>query len=158
MAVASAGPYAINVHLALLSDNHTNTSSLNFYNADALPDAQPTVSKHWWHSKQVNRKYQTPPPVWCCPWWVSLSISCSGKLCCHLLSHFEYTPFSHRLFLAVTRKSVVIHKTESIKRMTTPPEENPAMALGTHAHTHTHPIYGPLSRTTRYQKGKTNLD
>ena len=28
------------------TDNHTNTSSLNFYRPDALPDAQPTVSKH----------------------------------------------------------------------------------------------------------------
>ena len=30
-----------------------------------------------------------------------------------------------------------------------------------HTYTHTHPFYGPLSRTTRvsqYQKGKTNLD
>jgi len=27
-------------------DNHTNTSSLNFYRPNALPDAQPTVSKH----------------------------------------------------------------------------------------------------------------
>ena len=27
----------------------------------------------------------------------------------------------------------------------------------THTHTHTHPFNGPLSRTTRYQKGKTNL-
>jgi len=26
--------------------NHANTSSLNFYRPDALPDAQPTVSKH----------------------------------------------------------------------------------------------------------------
>ena len=26
---------------------HTNTSSLNFCSPDALPDAQPTVSKHW---------------------------------------------------------------------------------------------------------------
>ena len=43
-AVASAGPYAIctSVH----TDNHTNTPSLNFYKPDALPDAQPTVSKH----------------------------------------------------------------------------------------------------------------
>ena len=45
MAVASAGPYANNLHLA--ADNHTNTSSLNFYKPDALPDAQPTVSKLW---------------------------------------------------------------------------------------------------------------
>jgi len=28
------------------TDNHANTSSLNFYRPDALPDAQPTVSKH----------------------------------------------------------------------------------------------------------------
>jgi len=47
MAVASAGPYANNLHLAALqTDNHTNTPSLSFYRPDALPDAQPTVSKH----------------------------------------------------------------------------------------------------------------
>jgi len=43
MAVASAGPYANNLHLT--PDNHTNTSSLNFYRPDAFPDAQPTVTK-----------------------------------------------------------------------------------------------------------------
>jgi len=31
---------------SLKTDNNTNTSSLNFYRLDALPDAQPTVSKH----------------------------------------------------------------------------------------------------------------
>ena len=31
---------------SLHTDNNTNTSSLNFYRLDALPDAQPTVSKH----------------------------------------------------------------------------------------------------------------
>jgi len=30
----------------LQTDNHTNTSSLNFYRPDALPDAHPIVSKH----------------------------------------------------------------------------------------------------------------
>jgi len=30
----------------LQTDNCTNTPSLNFYRPDALPDAQPTVSKH----------------------------------------------------------------------------------------------------------------
>ena len=36
---------------SLQTDNHINTSLLNFYRPDALPDAQPTVSKHWrhWH-------------------------------------------------------------------------------------------------------------
>jgi len=40
--IASPGPYANNLHLT----TDTNTSSLNFYTLDALPDAQPTVSKH----------------------------------------------------------------------------------------------------------------
>ena len=29
------------------TDNHISTSSLNFYRPDALPDAQPTASKHY---------------------------------------------------------------------------------------------------------------
>jgi len=38
------------------TDNHTNTSSLIFYRPDALPDAQPTVWKHWRHSdKHLNQ-------------------------------------------------------------------------------------------------------
>jgi len=32
---------------SLQADNHASTSSLNFYRRDALPDARPTVSKHW---------------------------------------------------------------------------------------------------------------
>jgi len=31
---------------SLQMDNHTSTSSLSFYRLDALPDAQPTASKH----------------------------------------------------------------------------------------------------------------
>ena len=31
---------------SLQTDNHINTSSLNFYTPDALPGAQPAVSKH----------------------------------------------------------------------------------------------------------------
>jgi len=31
---------------SLQTDNHTNTSSLNFYGPGALPDAQPTASMH----------------------------------------------------------------------------------------------------------------
>jgi len=31
---------------SLQTDNHTNTPLLNFYRPDAVPDAQPTVSKH----------------------------------------------------------------------------------------------------------------
>ena len=32
---------------SLQPDNHASTSSLSFYRPDALPDAQPAVSKHW---------------------------------------------------------------------------------------------------------------
>jgi len=45
--VASAGPHTNNLCTSLQRDNHTNTSSLSFYRLDALPAAQPTVSKHW---------------------------------------------------------------------------------------------------------------
>ena len=31
----------------LQKDNHTDTSSLNFYRPNALPGIQPTVSMHW---------------------------------------------------------------------------------------------------------------
>jgi len=55
-AVASAGVQLMPLHPQLLdhtqtictllqTDNHTNPSSLHFYRPDALPDAQPTVSK-----------------------------------------------------------------------------------------------------------------
>ena len=32
---------------SLQTDNHNNTSSLNFYRPDAFSDTQPTVSEHW---------------------------------------------------------------------------------------------------------------
>ena len=44
-AVASAGH--VQVCTALQTDNHTSTSPLSFLQVDALPAAQPTVSKHW---------------------------------------------------------------------------------------------------------------
>ena len=41
---------------SLQTDNHASTPPLSFYRPDALPAAQPTVSKHWrqWVSKVVN--------------------------------------------------------------------------------------------------------
>ena len=43
----------------LQKDNHTSTHHSIFYGPDALPDAQPTVSKHWrqtkpWHTQSFN--------------------------------------------------------------------------------------------------------
>ena len=45
MAVASAGPYANNLHLAPDRQPHQHLIT-HFYRPDALPDAQPTVTKH----------------------------------------------------------------------------------------------------------------
>ena len=42
----------------LQTDNHTNTSSLNLYRPDALPDAQPTVSKHWRQTSTFRLKWK----------------------------------------------------------------------------------------------------
>ena len=46
---------------SLQTDNHASTSPLNFYCPDALPDTEPTVSKHWRHTDTpsmafINRK------------------------------------------------------------------------------------------------------
>jgi len=45
-AVASAGPYANSLHLAADRQPHQRLITQFFYRLDALPDAQPTVSKH----------------------------------------------------------------------------------------------------------------
>jgi len=44
--MASAGPYANHMHLAPDRLPYVSTLPLRFYSPDALPDAQPTVSKH----------------------------------------------------------------------------------------------------------------
>jgi len=53
----------------LQTDNHTNDPSLNLYRPDALPDTQPTVSKHWREFiVVVMQEFQTTggssPPCW----------------------------------------------------------------------------------------------
>ena len=50
--MVSSGPLQI-ICTSLQTDNHANTSSLNFYRPDALPDSWPTVSKHW---RQLENK------------------------------------------------------------------------------------------------------
>ena len=44
----------ITICTLLQTDNHTNTSSLNFYTLDALPGAQPTVSELWRRHKHIE--------------------------------------------------------------------------------------------------------
>ena len=58
----------------LQTDNHINTSLLNFCRPDDLPDDQPTVSKHWrqhrWCNKNVtvtNEPGELLPWLW--SWW-----------------------------------------------------------------------------------------
>ena len=45
---------------SLQTDNHASTQPLSFYRPDALPAAQPTVSKHWRHIDciRITRIYQ----------------------------------------------------------------------------------------------------
>jgi len=39
---------------SLQTDNHASTLSVSFYKPDALPDAQPTASKHWRQRSRVD--------------------------------------------------------------------------------------------------------
>ena len=67
-AVASAGPYANNT--SLQTDNHTITPSLTFYRPDALPDAQPTASKHWRQNiSNLNKRCKVCRLSRRCGWW-----------------------------------------------------------------------------------------
>jgi len=43
---------------SLQTDNHTSTPPLSlFYRLDALPTAQPTVSKHWMHKHKIIAEF-----------------------------------------------------------------------------------------------------
>jgi len=63
----------------LQTDNHTNTSPLNFYRPDALPDTQPTVSKQY---KDRNVHYFDYCYYYCdhhyC-WYFCVMVIFSGK-------------------------------------------------------------------------------
>ena len=48
--------YMQTICTSLQTDNHINTSSLNFYWLDALSDAQPTVSRHRMHTTTSANK------------------------------------------------------------------------------------------------------
>jgi len=56
----------------LQTDNHASTSPLSFYRSDALPDTQPTASKHWRQNANYTIKFQfnqVKKKTWCshCP-------------------------------------------------------------------------------------------
>jgi len=48
---------------SLQTDNHASTPQLGFYRPDALPAAQPTVSKHWRNSSSSNNDLQLNGPA-----------------------------------------------------------------------------------------------
>jgi len=55
--VASVGPYANHLHLTARRTRQITTPpphQSNFYRSDALPNAQPTVSKHWMAKSQCR--------------------------------------------------------------------------------------------------------
>jgi len=58
MAVASAGPYANNLHLA---PGRQITTSLNFYMPDALRDTQPTCQSTHTHTHPFNGPFPGLP-------------------------------------------------------------------------------------------------
>jgi len=49
----------------LQADNHASTSPLSLYRPDALPDAQPTASKHWRQFKCYSQKINNHSDTTC---------------------------------------------------------------------------------------------
>ena len=85
MAVASVGLCA-RICTSLQTDNHTNTSSLNFYRLDTLPDAQTTVSKHsrafiWYIVSRWISREQHAASILCC----GSRYEGQRRLICHLM-------------------------------------------------------------------------
>jgi len=86
---------------SLQIDNHTNTSSLNFYRLNALSDAQPMVSKHW---RQLclgilyNSIYDTVliqqlccQKKWTVDWWLNNRLY---LMVCTAMHSDNYSPFA----------------------------------------------------------------
>ena len=72
-AVASAGPYANNLHhLAPNRLPHQHLNTQFFYRQQALPNAKPTVSKHWrhiYHTEASHTHTHLTAPCPGLPWW-----------------------------------------------------------------------------------------
>ena len=104
----------------LQTDNHTNTSSLNFYRPDALPDILRTVSKHWraqcsphsslnrcpqppeWVGIDRHDKYVSKRPCGSC--WLSASERpcLRGSFVMLPGSQFSVTPHTHGFYPSIT--------------------------------------------------------
>jgi len=64
------------IRTSLETDNHTSTSSLNFYRLDALPDAQPTVSKHWRQDLTISADKKLPPLLFIHTPYLTSTLTC----------------------------------------------------------------------------------
>jgi len=62
---------------SILTDNHINTSSLNFYRTDALPDTQPTASTHRKPMCSMRRNECS----WCAYWFVPVRSRVVRRAC-----------------------------------------------------------------------------
>ena len=74
---------------SLQTDNHTNTSSLNFYRPDAFPGDQPTVSKHCLTIKPIKIQLYS---ILRCTHWMLLDSEYhfrQQKFCCHRTAPVE---------------------------------------------------------------------
>ena len=71
---------------SLQTDNHTNTSSLNFYRPGALLDAQPTVSKHWRQCQAWGNTIICMVLQWDTEFYLirTLTINMSAQCCTHV--------------------------------------------------------------------------
>jgi len=68
------------ISTSLQTDNHTNTSSLNFYRLDALSDARPTVSKHWRQLSQSEYVLPNQTMHWYCHFHLGTdTVNCTMK-------------------------------------------------------------------------------
>ena len=77
----SAGPYAS----LLQTDNHASTPPLCFYRPDALPAAQPTVSKHRSKSRSSNKpvfSFLRQLTTWRCPHLLLNAVLWLRRRCC----------------------------------------------------------------------------
>ena len=145
-----------------------------FYRPDALPAAQPTVSKHWrpmtkadiairikalkfykiWNSYFVAHtvifRYHSSN----CPVAVIMAIVTDvNTVVCLMI-----VPSTVRLSLPMEGLPTATYNSCAPRG---PAHTHTHKHTHTHTHTHTHMFNGPLSGTTqvsRYQKGKTNLD
>jgi len=151
---------------SLQTDNHINISSLKFFKPDALPDAQPTVPKHWTQTHTHTRLFNGPLSGTTRVSWYQKSIinldfteARDSEWQWHQLSHMQTICTSLQ-----TDNHINISSLKFFFKPDALPDAQPTVPKHwTRTHTHTRLFNGPLSVTTRvswyswYQKSIINL-